>query len=186
MPIVTPSTQYLNLNLGKNSYKSQEVVFNAFLCASSIINVYDIPFLLIGNGLIDFREFMNLMENTNLLQSGDKEMENLFNLFDINRDGYITEEEIKTTMKNLGENIRSKDVRKMLREADRNRDGKISFPGNGKIPTVAEVCSELRQISRMECFAQIIDSYKAVLTFLAKWFISDVWQVSENNSAFFI
>ena len=108
-------------------------------------------FSLIGNGLIDFREFMNLMENTNLLQSGDKEMENLFNLFDINRDGYITEEEIKTTMKNLGENIRSKDVRKMIKEADRNRDGKISFSGKEKMATVPEeTCAEPCQKSMMD------------------------------------
>ena len=33
-------------------------------------------------------------------------------------------------MKNLGEKARKKDIRKMMKEADLNKDGKISFSGN--------------------------------------------------------
>ena len=69
------------------------------------------------------------MENNSLIQQGDEEMENLFNMFDINKDGFITEKEIKLMMKNLGEKVRKKDVRKMIKEADLNKDGKISFTG---------------------------------------------------------
>ena len=32
-------------------------------------------------------------------------------------------------MKNLGEKVRKKDLRKMIKEADLNNDGKISFSG---------------------------------------------------------
>lgn len=69
------------------------------------------------------------MEDDYLVQKGEKEMENLFKMFDLNRDGFITEREIKKTMKNLGEKIKKKDVRKMMKVADLNKDGKISFPG---------------------------------------------------------
>lgn len=81
-----------------------------------------------GNGLIDFNEFLNIMDGNSLFQNCEKELENLFNMFDINKDGYITENEIKKTLKNLGEKIKKKDIRKMIKAADVNRDGKISFP----------------------------------------------------------
>ena len=87
----------------------------------------------IGNGLVDFKEFINLMENNSLIRNGDEEMENLFNMFDINKDGFITEKEIKVMMKNLGEKVRKKDIRKMIKEADLNKDGKISFTGETQI-----------------------------------------------------
>lgn len=87
----------------------------------------------IGNGLVDFKEFVNLMDNNSLIQKGDVEMENLFNMFDINKDGFITEKEIKVIMKNLGEKVRKKDVREMIKEADLNKDGKISFTGKAQI-----------------------------------------------------
>ena len=35
-------------------------------------------------------------------------------------------------LKNLGEKVRKKDIRKMIKEADLNHDGKISF--SGEIP----------------------------------------------------
>jgi calcium-binding protein CML len=80
-----------------------------------------------GNGLVDFKEFMNLMDNNCLVQNVDEEMQHLFSMIDINKDGYITEKEIKAMMKGLGEKVRKKDIRKMIKEADENKDGKISF-----------------------------------------------------------
>ena len=70
------------------------------------------------------------------MQKGEKEIENLFKMFDLNKDGFITEREIKKTLKNLGEKIKKKDVRKMMKVADLNKDGKISFPG--KCVTILE------------------------------------------------
>ena len=69
------------------------------------------------------------MDNNCLAQSGDNEMESLFQMIDTNKDGFITEKEIKQMMKNLGEKGRKKDIRKMIKEADQNKDGKISFNG---------------------------------------------------------
>ena len=82
-----------------------------------------------GNGLVDFKEFISLMDNNCLVQSVDEEMQHLFNMIDKNNDGFITEKEIKTMLKGLGEKVRKKDIRKMIKEADQNKDGKISFTG---------------------------------------------------------
>lgn len=79
------------------------------------------------NGLVDFKEFIELMDNNCLVQSADKEMEDLFRVFDLNKDGYITEQEISNIMGSLNEKVRKRDIRKMVKVADRNKDGKISF-----------------------------------------------------------
>ena len=80
-----------------------------------------------GNGVVDFKEFLELMEGNTLVESVDAEMKGLFDMFDIDRDEFITEKEIKTVMKKLGEKVKKKQLRKMIKEADDNKDGKISF-----------------------------------------------------------
>ena len=72
------------------------------------------------------------MDNNCLVQSVDEEMQHLFNMIDKNNDGFITEKEIKAMLKGLGEKVRKKDIRKMIKEADQNKDGKISFNGKFK------------------------------------------------------
>jgi len=83
-----------------------------------------------GNNLIDIKEFQKLMSDSSLLKEEKEieETESLFHIFDLNNDGYITEKELRKTMKNLGEKVKRKDIRKMIKEADANKDGKISFP----------------------------------------------------------
>ena len=78
---------------------------------------------------MDFKEFINLMDNNCLVQSMDEEMQHLFQMIDKNNDGFITEKEIKAMLKGMGEKVRKKDIRKMIKEADQNKDGKISFNG---------------------------------------------------------
>ena len=82
-----------------------------------------------GDNQVDFNEFLKLMDGNCFVQSVDsfKEMKDLFSLFDVDNDGFVTEEEISKTMKEFGQKIRKKDIRKMMQEADRNNDGKISF-----------------------------------------------------------
>ena len=78
-----------------------------------------------GNGLLDFEEFMELMEGNCLCQSKDKEVEQLFRIIDIDNKGYITEEELTSMLKKLGENVRKKDVRKMIELGDKNKDKRL-------------------------------------------------------------
>jgi len=75
------------------------------------------------------------MDNNCLVTSVDQEMQTLFNMIDKNNDGYITEKEIKSMLKGLGEKVRKKDIRKMIKEADQNKDGKISFNGMSNVLT---------------------------------------------------
>lgn len=93
------------------------------------------------------------MDNNCLVQSVDEEMEHLFNMIDKNNDGFITEKEIKTMLKSMGEKVRKKDIRKMIKEADENKDGKISFNGN-KINYYSSF------VSRMNCIDFFIEWFK--------------------------
>jgi len=52
-----------------------------------------------------------------------------FRVFDIDGDGLIDADELRQTMANLGEQLSETDVRAMIREADRNGDGKVDFDG---------------------------------------------------------
>merc|ERR1711962_1552194 len=80
-----------------------------------------------GNDLIDFNEFSSLMEGYLAVVDVDQEIRNLFAIIDINQDGFLSEKEIRSMMKKLGEKPRKKDIRKMMKEADKNGDGKISY-----------------------------------------------------------
>ena len=82
-----------------------------------------------GNGLVDFNEFLCLMSSAHASGVGDadREVGDLFALIDTNKDGFLSEKEVRNMMRNLGEKVGKKDVRQMIKEADRNNDGKISF-----------------------------------------------------------
>ena len=80
-----------------------------------------------GNDLIDFNEFSSLMEGYLTVHDADEEMRNMFAVIDLDSDGFLTAKEIRSMMKKLGEKPRKKDIRKMMKEADKNGDGMISF-----------------------------------------------------------
>merc|ERR1711937_751336 len=44
-----------------------------------------------GNGLVDFKEFLNLMEYNCLVDDPEKEIRSLFDMIDSNHDGYLEE-----------------------------------------------------------------------------------------------
>ena len=60
-----------------------------------------------GNGLIDYDEFVKLMETRTERQSEDAEMRAYFAAFDKDHNGYIDAKELKTTLMDLGLKVRS-------------------------------------------------------------------------------
>lgn len=47
--------------------------------------------------------------------------------------GFIDEKELKITMGKMGENLSDKEVKKMMKMADKNGDGKIDYEGLFKV-----------------------------------------------------
>lgn len=80
-----------------------------------------------GNGVIDFPEFLALMELHRPSEDPEQEIKMLFEQIDTNGDGFISQKELKKMMKGLDEKVKKKDVKQMMKFADTNKDGKISF-----------------------------------------------------------
>ncbi|XP_064621637.1 calmodulin-A-like isoform X2 [Lineus longissimus] len=80
-----------------------------------------------GNGEVDFSEFLIMMSNNMKKSDSDAELRAVFNVFDVNNSGYITSEELGNIMSSLGERMTDEDIEDMLREADLDGDGKVSY-----------------------------------------------------------
>jgi len=77
-----------------------------------------------GSGKIEFNEFKKFMTRE---MSEAQRLKNIFNIFDSDGDGYITIPELKRTLKQCDYNVTNEGVEKIMKEADINKDGKISF-----------------------------------------------------------
>ncbi|EDO05489.1 EF hand calmodulin family protein [Babesia bovis T2Bo] len=80
-----------------------------------------------GTGAIDFPEFLILMARK--MKEGDTEEElvQAFKVFDRDGNGFISAQELRHVMTNLGEKLTNEEVEEMLREADVDGDGKINY-----------------------------------------------------------
>ncbi|XP_052097731.1 calmodulin-B-like isoform X2 [Mytilus californianus] len=80
-----------------------------------------------GNGEIDFEEFVMMMSKKVQDADTEKELKEAFSVFDQDGDGFINTKELKQVMANLGEDLADEDVMAMIKEADKDGDGKINF-----------------------------------------------------------
>mmetsp|Transcript_11199 Transcript_11199/g.20415 ORF Transcript_11199/g.20415 Transcript_11199/m.20415 type:complete len:162 (-) Transcript_11199:127-612(-) len=80
-----------------------------------------------GSGKIEFPEFLQLL--TSKLQDTDsiEEMREAFGVFDRDKNGSVSASELKHVMDNLGEQVTNEEVEEMIREADADGDGELSF-----------------------------------------------------------
>lgn len=86
-----------------------------------------------SDGSLDFNSFAGLMSRSRAKNAEEakwreeSEMRQAFRVFDRDGNGVIDEKELRTTMKNLGENLSKNDVKAMIKAADKNGDGKIDY-----------------------------------------------------------
>ncbi|CAN0920439.1 Calmodulin-like protein 11 [Linum grandiflorum] len=81
-----------------------------------------------GNGSIEFEEFLSLMaSNLEQKQSDHLELREAFRVFDKDQDGFISPSELRHGMMNVGERITDEEVEQMVKEADLDGDGLISY-----------------------------------------------------------
>ncbi|XP_063691174.1 calmodulin-like isoform X5 [Bolinopsis microptera] len=80
-----------------------------------------------GNGTIDFKEFLEMMTKHMKEADCDQELREAFKVFDQNGDGFISAEELKTVMRNLGETLTDDEIDQMIKEADSNGDGSVDY-----------------------------------------------------------
>ena len=59
----------------------------------------------------------------------NEEIREVFRLFDKDNNGYITGDELKEIMAELGEDLSEKEVEDMINTADSDADGRINYSG---------------------------------------------------------
>jgi Ca2+-binding EF-hand superfamily protein len=81
-----------------------------------------------GSGSIDFEAFLNLM-TMRLGEDTDsrEDIKKVFDLFDDDKTGYITIQNLKRIARDLGEEMSDAELLEMIERADSDNDGQICF-----------------------------------------------------------
>ncbi|XP_052224744.1 neo-calmodulin-like [Dreissena polymorpha] len=90
-----------------------------------------------GNGQIDFEEFVSLMttksQDARSATRDESELREAFKVFDQNGDGKISCKELKAVLNSIGEKMTEREFAALIREADIDGDGSISFDEFSKV-----------------------------------------------------
>eukprot|EP00250_Pteridium_aquilinum_P003712 c14014_g1_i1 orf=407-901(-) len=84
-----------------------------------------------SNGLIEFQEFVDLLApelNKKSLLFTEEQLRALFGAFDRDGNGFISAVELAHSMARLGHALTAKELTEMIKEADTDGDGRISYP----------------------------------------------------------
>ena len=81
-----------------------------------------------GSGTVNFQEFTEMMADKMAEKKPKKdEMRDKFRLFDEDDDGFITREEMRQIIVDIGEKLPEEEIEAMITDADQNGDGKIDY-----------------------------------------------------------
>ena len=80
-----------------------------------------------GNGYLDFPQFMEAIVKKISEPDHDDEIEKSFKLFDKNKDDYLDIEDLKYVADLIGETMSQEELNEMIKEADQDKDGKVTF-----------------------------------------------------------
>jgi calmodulin len=88
-----------------------------------------------GSGAIDFQEFLTLLARQMREASGadEEELREAFRVFDQDQNGFISRDELRHVLQNLGERLSDEELAEMLREADVDGDGQINYTEFAKV-----------------------------------------------------
>jgi len=104
----------------------QDGISAFLLSANTILNT---PISSLGNGTIEFNEFLHMMSKKMKETDKEEELREAFRVFDRNGDGFISASELRHVMTNLGEKLTDEEVEDMIREADLDGDGLVNYDG---------------------------------------------------------
>lgn len=82
------------------------------------------------SGEIEFGEFAVMMSkkfHQGALKSEQEEIVSAFKLFDLNNDGTVTAQELRTVMNSLGANLKPEEVELLIKEADTDCNGELDL-----------------------------------------------------------
>lgn len=77
-------------------------------------------------GIINFEQFLDIMTSRIAGNDTKEDVQKVFNLFDEDKTGYITLQNMKRVAKDLGETMSDAELLEMIERADTDEDGQIS------------------------------------------------------------
>ncbi|KAK1353992.1 calmodulin-like protein 3 [Heracleum sosnowskyi] len=82
-----------------------------------------------GDGFVDMEEFGALYQTIMDEKDEEEDMKEAFNVFDQNRDGYITVDELRSVLASLGlkQGRTEEDCKSMIQKVDVDGDGKVNY-----------------------------------------------------------
>ncbi len=80
-----------------------------------------------GNGEIEFEEFLDMMTARISDKNTKQDLERVFKLFDDDKTGHITVDNLKRVARELGEDISEEELKEIILRADLDGDGKLTF-----------------------------------------------------------
>ena len=85
---------------------------------------------ILGNGTIEFPEFLIMMAKKMQGTDSEDEIKEAFHVFDQDCNGLISASELRHVMVNLGEKLTDEEINEMVKDADADGDGQINYQGN--------------------------------------------------------
>ena len=83
------------------------------------------------NGVIDFGEFVDVMRGHLWQAEGaptaEDELKEAFSVFDKDGNGFISKDELRAALLNLGERLDEEELEAMMRAADKDGNGEIDY-----------------------------------------------------------
>jgi Ca2+-binding EF-hand superfamily protein len=93
-----------------------------------------------GIEVIDENEFLTWIKQIQELRpeskgedDGSKELMEAFRVFDLDNNGYITRDELRTAMEKIGEPVTEMQLTEFINLADTDKDGRINYEGTGRL-----------------------------------------------------
>ena len=80
-----------------------------------------------GNGEIDFPEFLTMMLRKMNTGNVEKELKEVFTVFDQDGSGTISRQELRAALSMLGEKLTDEEVEEAIKFADTSGDGEIEY-----------------------------------------------------------
>ncbi len=82
-----------------------------------------------GSGTIDFPEFLKMMSIKMKEEDSEEEIRETFRIFDKDGNGFVSPDEMRYVLGNIGEKLTDEEIDEMIAEADIDGDGLINYEG---------------------------------------------------------
>lgn len=107
-----------------------------------------------GSELIDENDFLSWIKKIQDLcpdcksEDASEELMEAFRVFDLDRNGYITRDELRTAMEMIGEPVTETQLTEFIDMADTDKDGRINYEGK-KFPDKSSIKHNFLEFARL-------------------------------------